>query len=76
MGERRMKLTAVYDGNGRILAGILDDGRYDGPRPVPDDNSHVGTFDIPTEAAKVSLEEICTTFKVDHGAKKLLRSKG
>lgn len=71
-----MKITALYDGDGRILAGIVDDGKYDGPRPVADKTTHIATFEVPLESAKLSLEQICLTHRVDHGAKKLLRGKG
>jgi hypothetical protein len=66
-----MKITAVYDNEGTILAAVIDDGRYDLPRPVPMDGQQGGTFDLPpaTQAAASvtapSLADICTTFKVD-----------
>jgi hypothetical protein len=71
-----MKMTAVYDDGGRILAAIIDDGKYDGPRPVADDKTHSGTFEVPAEAARLSLEELCTTYRIDPSASQLTRRKG
>lgn len=69
-----MKITAVYDDSGRILAGIIDDGKYDGPRPVADQRTHEGSFELPAAASKLSLEEICTTFKVDVRSRNLIKA--
>lgn len=71
-----MKLAAVYDNDGRILAGIIDDGRYDRPRPLSDDKTQGGIFEVPQAADQLSLAEICTTYRVDPGSKQLMRSKG
>ena len=60
-----MKITALYDSEGIILAGVVDDGRYDLPRPKPQDGQQVGTFDVPPTFAALALDEICTTFRVD-----------
>lgn len=71
-----MKISAVYDNDGRILMGIIDDGKYDSPRPVPDKKTYGGTFEVPATDDKLSLEEICTTFRVDRTANRLMRGKG
>jgi hypothetical protein len=71
-----MKLTALYDAEGTIIAGVFQPtGQYDRPVPVPvasDRNSSVGTFDIPASASKLSLEDLCLSFRVDHASKSLL----
>jgi len=71
-----MKLTALYDAEGTIIAGVLQPtGQYDHPVPVPvasDRNSSVGTFEVPESASKLGLEELCLSFRVDHASKKLL----
>jgi hypothetical protein len=68
-----MKITAVYDNDGRILAAVMDDGKYDGPRPVPAEGMQGGTFDLPASANSLGLEEICTTFRVDAKSKSLTK---
>lgn len=60
-----MKITAVYDSEGRILGAIIDDEKYDGPRPAPTQDMQVGTFDVPASVSSLDLNEICTTFRVD-----------
>ncbi len=65
LGERRMKITAVYDREGTILGAVIDDERYDGPRPVPIDGMQVGKFEVPTSVRSFALDEICTTFRVN-----------
>ena len=77
MGERRVKITAAYDSDGRILAAIIDEG-YEGPRPVPGEGIQVGTFDVGTsdvsaDVNSLSLEEICTTFRIDPESQGLVR---
>lgn len=71
-----MKISVVYDDSGRILMGIVDDGKYDSPRPIPDKKTHGGTFDVPLEIQKSSLEEICTTYRVDRDSNRLMLSRG
>jgi hypothetical protein len=68
-----MKIIAVYDNEGRILAAVMDDGKYRGPRPVPAEGTHGGTFEVPASVHSLSLEEICTTFRVDPKSKTLAK---
>jgi hypothetical protein len=71
-----MKLTALYDAEGTIIAGVLQPtGQYDRPVPVPvasDHTSTVGTFDVPASASKLSLTELCLSHRVDHTSKALM----
>ena len=73
MGERRMKITAVYDKDGRIVAAVADDGRYDGPRPVPSNGMRAGSFEVPSDLHARSLDEICTSMRVDAAANRLAK---
>lgn len=68
-----MKLNTLYDNDGRIIAAVVDDGTYDGPRPVPDKNSYVGVFEVPATKGKLSLEEVCKGLKVDMKAQRLIQ---
>lgn len=71
-----MKVSVVYDDGGRILMGVVDDGLYDSPRPVPDRKTHGGTFEVPLAVQSFSLEQICTTYRVDRDSNQLTRSRG
>lgn len=68
-----MKIATVYDNDGRILAAVMDDGTYDGPRPVADRKSHAGVFDLPATEAKLTLAEICTRYRIDRKTSGLVR---
>ena len=68
-----MKITAVFDKDGRILAGVIDDEKYDGPRPMPTEGTQAGTFDVPASDNALGLEEICKSFRVDAKSKSLKR---
>lgn len=71
-----MKITALYDENGTILAAAVHTGRYDDPVPVASTpGTKVATFDVPAEAAHSRLDEICLSHQVDVGAQRLFRAK-
>lgn len=70
-----MKITALYNANGVILAAVEHTGRYDHPVPVASEGNKVGTFDVPPSAAKSRLDEICTSFRVDVGSQRLVDAK-
>jgi hypothetical protein len=70
-----MKITALYDAKGVILAAVEYTGRYDHPIPVASKGNKVGTFDVPPSAAKSRLDEICTSFRVDDGLQSLVEAK-
>ncbi|MEU9602875.1 hypothetical protein [Streptomyces sp. NPDC048057] len=68
-----MKLTALYDADGKILAAVEATGRDDHPVPVAtEDGTEVGTFDVPEGVSGSSLYDICTTLRVDAGAARLV----
>ena len=61
-----MKIIAVYDSSGSILAAVVDDGKPDMPRPVPDHGTQkVGTFRIPESISSLPIEQICTTYRIN-----------
>ena len=66
-----MKIIAAYDESGRILAAIEDDGRDDSPRPLEGEGMKVGSFEVPSELYSRSLEEICTSTRVDVSTNRL-----
>lgn len=71
-----MKITALYDENGVILAAAEHTGRYNHPVPVASKaGTKVGTFDVPAEVAHSRLDEICLSHQVDVGAQRLIRAK-
>ena len=70
-----MKITALYDRDGLILAAAESTGQYDDPVPVASDGNEVGTFDVPSSAAQLGLVEICTSLRVDVSSKRLVQAK-
>ncbi|MEU5973765.1 hypothetical protein [Streptomyces sp. NPDC047315] len=68
-----MKLTALYDADGKILAAVEETGRYDHPVPVATkDGTAVGTFEVPEGVREAGLYEICTSLRVDAGVTRLV----
>ncbi|MET0305389.1 MAG: hypothetical protein ABW196_04065 [Solirubrobacterales bacterium] len=66
-----MRIAALYDAHGRILAAAEVDDEHGGPMPVPSEGTEVDTFDVPENGARLRLDEICTGYRVDVGAKQL-----
>lgn len=68
-----MRLIALYDADGRILAaaGITDEGTP-GPVPVAGEGTEVGTFDVPESLSELPLDEICNRLRVDSQSKRLV----
>jgi len=64
-----MKIVALYNAEGRILAAVVDDDHHKGPklRPVA-----LGTFEVPEQARKNTLSEICANHKIDVSGKRLV----
>ena len=62
-----MKIEAVHDATGVIVAAIAFANDDDSPRPRPlaDDGQAVGVFDVPDEHANTPLDVLCTTLRVD-----------
>ena len=68
-----MKLIALYDADGRILAAAgVTEGDTPGPVPVAGEGTEVGTFDVPESASELRLDEICTRHRVDSQSKRLV----
>jgi hypothetical protein len=70
-----MKIAAVYDANGVILAAVEVSDRYDGPMPVASKGSTLGTFEVPDRLAKARLDEVCLALRVDPKAQCLVDDK-
>lgn len=66
-----MRITALYDAHGRILAAAEVDDKRGGPVPVPSEGTEVDTFEVPEDGARLRLDEICTSYRIDVGAKQL-----
>jgi hypothetical protein len=69
-----MKIVALYNAEGRILAAVVDDDHHKGPklRPVASHGNALGAFEVPEPARKHSLSEICASHKIDVGGKRLV----
>jgi hypothetical protein len=69
-----MKILALYNAEGHILAAVIEDDNHKGPklRPVAPHGATLGTFEVPEQARKHSLSEICANHKIDVGGKRLV----
>jgi hypothetical protein len=74
LGGGLMKIVALYNAEGHILAAVVDDDHHKGPklRPVPPPGATLGTFEVPEPARKHTLSEICANHKIDVGGKRLV----
>lgn len=70
-----MKLTALYDPGGVILAAVAGTGRHDDPATAASEGHEVGTFELPPSAAHLNLDEICHAFRVDIASQQLIEAK-
>jgi hypothetical protein len=72
-----MKIHAVYDSTGKILAAVQI-GEDEGPifsnaksvgrlRPVPQAGQYAADLDVPTDYAKLGFVGVCEKLKVEHG---------
>jgi hypothetical protein len=66
-----MRITALYDPNGVILAAVAVDDAYDGPVPVASEGTEVGTFDVPTSVGELPLDELCVRHRIDTESRQL-----
>lgn len=66
-----MRVIALYDRDGTILAAAAVDAGYRGPVPVASEGTEVGLFDVPDSATDLRLDEICASCRVD-GVRKCL----
>jgi hypothetical protein len=67
-----MRLTALYDQQGSIVAAALHEAGENGPRPVPTRGLHVHEFEIPESHRSLRLDEMCRGLRVDVSSKRLL----
>jgi hypothetical protein len=69
-----MKILALYNAEGHILAAVVDDGHHKGTklRPVAPPGATLGTFEVPEQARHNTLSEICANHKIDVGGKRLV----
>lgn len=70
-----MRITAVFDADGTILAAVPTDPDYIGPVPAPPEGTEVEEFDVPDSATEMQLDELCAGFRVDKGEKRLVDHK-
>ena len=70
-----MRITAVYDPDGIILAAAPADPHYVGPVPVASDGTERDEFDVPDSATGMSLDELCAGFRVHTGEKRLVNNR-
>jgi hypothetical protein len=67
-----MKIQALYDGAGTIIAAVEIYDGYAGPVPVSADGAEMAHFDVPETLAGSTLEEICRTVRVDPASRALV----
>ena len=69
-----MKIVALHNAEGHILAAVIEDDDHKGPklRPVPPPGATLGTFEVPEPARKHTLSEICANHKIDVSGKRLV----
>jgi hypothetical protein len=67
-----MKLIALHDEEGRILAAVQYSDGHDGPVPVAAEGTTVTELDIPDEHAHLGLGTICRRFRVHPKRKQLV----
>jgi hypothetical protein len=61
-----VKLEAVYDRDGVIVAAIAFDSDEDlRPRPQPGEGQRVGVFDVPGDRVEQPLDDLCRSMIVD-----------
>jgi hypothetical protein len=64
-----MRITALYDRDGLILAAAKVDDDYAGPVPVAtEEGTEVGTFEVPEVRSDQQLDEICRALRVSAGS--------
>ena len=63
-----MKITALYNTSGAILAAVETNESYDGPIVVPVASrrgTKVSVFEVPEFVSKLRIDEICMSLRVD-----------
>ena len=70
-----MKITALYDQKGKILAAAVVRDDMNGPVPVAGKGSKVGTFEVPLASRELGLAELCSSHRIDARASRLVEMK-
>ena len=73
-----MKITALYDARGTILAAVESHEAYDAPVLTPvatRPGTRVAAFDVPESHGKLRLDEICRSLRVDARSRRLMEVK-
>jgi hypothetical protein len=70
-----MRIMALHNSEGQILAAVVVDGQYNGPVPVPSEGTTLGTFDVPASFNKLPLDEIAKNLRVDAVSRSLVEAK-
>jgi len=60
-----MRIQALYNRDGVIVAAAQIGGDYDGPVPKAAEGAEMAQLDVPDTLAETSLDEICRTMRVD-----------
>ncbi len=67
-----MKLTALYNVDGLIMAAVLHESGEDGPRPVPSAQLLLHEFEVPLSWKDRPLDQLCRMMRVDVRSKQLV----
>jgi hypothetical protein len=70
-----MKITALYDQKGRILAATVVRDDMNGPVPVATKGSKLGTFEVPLALRDLELHELCFGHRIDARGNRLVEVK-
>jgi hypothetical protein len=70
-----MKLIALHDKSGKILAAVRHTADYKGPVPVAGKGTTLAKLEIPEAHYKLNLAELCTKLRVDTRSSKLVEAK-
>jgi len=70
-----MKLIALHDQSGKILAAVRVSDYYEGPIPVAARGARVLKVDLPKAHAKLDLAALCTRLRVDKRTHELVEHK-
>ncbi len=70
-----MKLIALHDDVGKIVAAARLTDNYKGPVPVAGKGTSVVKVDVPEAHAKLDIATICTRLRIDTRTYKLVEHK-
>jgi hypothetical protein len=70
-----MKLIALHDKSGKILAAVRHRADYDGPVPIAGKGTTVTKVEISKEHANLDLATLCQRFRFDARTSKLIERK-